>query len=102
MQVIETEIPAVKRVIPKRHGDDRGWFSEVYRADLLAGYGPGLDESRIPFWVLAATIRWAVIAADQGARFLSGVERTLELALTAHLLPALEWQVLQQVETLDA
>ena len=39
MQVIETEIPAVKRVIPKRHGDDRGWFSEVYRADLLAEHG---------------------------------------------------------------
>ncbi len=72
------------------------------REDLLAGYGPGLDESRIPFWVLAATVRWAVIAADQGARFLSGTEWTLELALTAHLLPALEWQVLQQVEMLDA
>ncbi|MFF8802168.1 MULTISPECIES: dTDP-4-dehydrorhamnose 3,5-epimerase [unclassified Methylobacterium] len=39
MQVIETEIPAVKRVIPKRHGDDRGWFSEVYRADQLAEHG---------------------------------------------------------------
>ncbi|GAA0249189.1 dTDP-4-dehydrorhamnose 3,5-epimerase [Methylorubrum aminovorans] len=39
MQVIETEIAAVKRVIPKRHGDDRGWFSEVYRADVLAERG---------------------------------------------------------------
>lgn len=39
MQVIETEIPAVERVIPKRHGDDRGSFSEVYRADLLAEHG---------------------------------------------------------------
>lgn len=39
MQVIETEIPAVKRVLPKRHGDDRGWFSEVYRADQLAEHG---------------------------------------------------------------
>nr|WP_321182397.1 dTDP-4-dehydrorhamnose 3,5-epimerase [Methylobacterium sp. Leaf122] len=39
MQVIDTEIPAVKRVIPKRHGDDRGWFSEVYRADILSEHG---------------------------------------------------------------
>ncbi|UGB24882.1 dTDP-4-dehydrorhamnose 3,5-epimerase [Methylorubrum sp. B1-46] len=39
MHVIETEIPAVKRVIPKRHGDDRGWFSEVYRADVLTERG---------------------------------------------------------------
>jgi len=39
MRVIETEIPAVKRVIPKRHGDDRGWFSEVFRVDQLAEGG---------------------------------------------------------------
>lgn len=39
MQVIDTAIPAVKRVIPKRHGDDRGWFSETFRADVLAQSG---------------------------------------------------------------
>ncbi|GJE56889.1 dTDP-4-dehydrorhamnose 3,5-epimerase [Methylobacterium thuringiense] len=39
MRVIETEIPAVKRVIPKRHGDERGWFSEVFRVDQLAEGG---------------------------------------------------------------
>lgn len=72
------------------------------REDFLAGYGPGADPSRLPFWELAATIRWAVIAADQGARFLSGAERGIELALTAHMVPGLEWQVLQQVESLDA
>ena len=39
MRVIETAIPAVKRVIPVRHGDARGWFSEVFRADRLAAGG---------------------------------------------------------------
>ncbi|NEU12811.1 dTDP-4-dehydrorhamnose 3,5-epimerase [Methylobacterium sp. BTF04] len=39
MQVIGTEIPAVKRVVPKRFGDDRGWFSETYRADALMAGG---------------------------------------------------------------
>ena len=39
MRVIETEIPAVKRVVPKRHGDERGWFSETFRVDLLAQAG---------------------------------------------------------------
>ncbi|MCE4226731.1 dTDP-4-dehydrorhamnose 3,5-epimerase [Methylobacterium sp. C25] len=39
MRVIETEIPEVKRVIPKRHGDERGWFSEVFRMDQLAERG---------------------------------------------------------------
>ncbi|MBX9932352.1 MAG: dTDP-4-dehydrorhamnose 3,5-epimerase [Methylobacterium sp.] len=39
MRVIETEIPAVKRVVPVRHGDARGWFSETFRADILAANG---------------------------------------------------------------
>jgi len=30
MQVEETAIPAVKIIIPKKHGDFRGFFSEVY------------------------------------------------------------------------
>lgn len=39
MRVIETEIPAVRRVVPNRFGDDRGWFSETFRADVLADAG---------------------------------------------------------------
>jgi aminoglycoside phosphotransferase (APT) family kinase protein len=72
------------------------------RAALLEGYGPAADASRLPFWELAASIRWAVIAADQGARHLSGQERGLELALTAHIIPELELDILRQVEALDA
>lgn len=72
------------------------------RAALLEGYGRGADPSRLPFWELAASIRWAIIAADQGARHLSGVERNLELALTAHIIPELEMDILRQAEALDA
>ncbi|WP_421989842.1 phosphotransferase family protein [Roseococcus sp.] len=72
------------------------------RGALLEGYGPGADPSRLPFWELAASLRWAVIAADQGARHLSGQERGLELALTAHIIPELELDILRQVEALDA
>ncbi|MBY0260566.1 dTDP-4-dehydrorhamnose 3,5-epimerase [Methylobacterium sp.] len=39
MQVIETDIPVVRRIVPKRFGDARGWFSETYRADVLAKAG---------------------------------------------------------------
>ncbi|AWN41150.1 dTDP-4-dehydrorhamnose 3,5-epimerase [Methylobacterium durans] len=39
MKVIPTDIPAVTRVVPQRFGDDRGWFSETYRADVLADSG---------------------------------------------------------------
>lgn len=39
MDVIETEIPDVKRIAVKRFGDTRGWFSETFRADTLARAG---------------------------------------------------------------
>ena len=39
MRVIATEIPDVRRVVPSRHGDARGWFCETYRADALAAAG---------------------------------------------------------------
>lgn len=72
------------------------------REALLEGYGPAADPARLPFWELAASIRWAVIAADQGVRHLSGQERGLELALTAHIIPELELDIIRQVEELDA
>ncbi|WP_027284712.1 phosphotransferase family protein [Rubritepida flocculans] len=76
------------------------------REAFLAGYaeaaGAPPDPARLPFWELAASIRWAVIAADQGGRHLSGVERSLELALTAHIVPELELDILRQAEALDA
>ena len=39
MEVIETRIPAVKRIVPKRFGDERGWFAETFRADVLERAG---------------------------------------------------------------
>ena len=72
------------------------------RDAFLDGYGPDVDPTRLPFWELAASIRWAVIAADQAARHLSGAEPSLELALTGHIIPALEADILAQVEAMDA
>jgi dTDP-4-dehydrorhamnose 3,5-epimerase len=43
MQVIETEIPAVKILVPKRHGDHRGFFSEVYNRRALAEAGVDVE-----------------------------------------------------------
>ncbi|WP_375408998.1 dTDP-4-dehydrorhamnose 3,5-epimerase, partial [uncultured Methylobacterium sp.] len=59
MRVIETEIPAVKRVVPVRHGDARGWFSETFRADLLAASGIANDfvQDNQSFSVPKGTIR---------------------------------------------
>jgi dTDP-4-dehydrorhamnose 3,5-epimerase len=39
MQVIPTEIPAVKLIVPKKFGDHRGFFSEVYSRKALETLG---------------------------------------------------------------
>jgi aminoglycoside phosphotransferase (APT) family kinase protein len=72
------------------------------RAALYEGYaevaGHPPEHARVLWWELAAHIRWATIALDQAERHLSGVEPNLELALTGHLVPELEWQVLAMAE----
>jgi aminoglycoside phosphotransferase (APT) family kinase protein len=66
--------------------------------DFLAGYQQitgrtvGFDETR--YWQAMAHIRWAVIALQQAERHRSGAEPSLELALTAHIVPELEWEIL--------
>ncbi|MBR0680975.1 phosphotransferase family protein [Roseomonas eburnea] len=71
------------------------------RAALYEGHG-GVDDARVRWWELAAHIRWASIAVDQAERHISGVERNLELALTGHIVPGLEWEILRMVEARNA
>jgi dTDP-4-dehydrorhamnose 3,5-epimerase len=39
MQVISTEIPEVKEIRPVRHRDPRGFFSEIFREEVLHRHG---------------------------------------------------------------
>jgi dTDP-4-dehydrorhamnose 3,5-epimerase len=39
MQVEQLTIPEVLLVTPNKHGDERGFFSETFRADVLAAQG---------------------------------------------------------------
>ena len=57
--MIETAIPAVKRIVPRRHGDERGWFCETYRADQLAAAGIACHfvQDNQSFTALPGTIR---------------------------------------------
>lgn len=68
--------------------------------DFFSGYeeasGRAVDRDRVRYWQAMAHARWAAIAAGQGDRFVSGGERTLELALTAHMVPELELQLLRE------
>jgi dTDP-4-dehydrorhamnose 3,5-epimerase len=39
LQITPLEIPAVLSITPTKHGDERGFFSEVYRGDVFAAHG---------------------------------------------------------------
>lgn len=43
MEVVETAIPEVKIITPKKFGDHRGFFSETYNKRALAGAGVDFD-----------------------------------------------------------
>lgn len=92
---------------------DIGWFTakcwRFARPDLEAGGIGKLDDflrgynsvtslqiapAELNFWQVFATIRWAVIALQQGERHVSGTEISLELALTGRMLPELNQDIL--------
>ncbi|MFJ3485934.1 phosphotransferase family protein [Pseudomonas sp. NPDC090202] len=93
--------------------EDLGWFTaRCWRfsrpdreaggvgelAAFLDGYqtisGLQIDAEDLRFWQLMAHLRWAVVALQQVQRHVSGQQRSLELALTGHLLPELEQEIL--------
>ncbi len=43
MQIVSTAIPEVKEIRPIRHLDPRGFFSEIFRVDMLRRHGIELD-----------------------------------------------------------
>ena len=82
--------------------DDREAGGIGTREALFRGYqeeaGIGVDRDRVLYFEVLATVRWAVLALQQGQRHLSGAQRSLELALTGRMVPELELDALEQVE----
>jgi aminoglycoside phosphotransferase (APT) family kinase protein len=72
------------------------------REDFYRGYesvsGRRLDRSLVHYWEVMAHLNWAVIAIQQAERHLSGEETSLLLALTGHIVPELEFEVLAMTE----
>lgn len=100
--------------------EDLGWMLAKYwrfgayeleaggigsREAFLSGYeeatGRAVDRAVVPYWEVMATVRWAVIAMMQAARHYQGHESSLELALTAHVLPVLELDLLTRVREIE-
>lgn len=70
--------------------------------DFLAGYaqagGRETPFAETRYWQAMAHLRWAVIALEQAERHRSGAQPSLELALTAHIVPELEQEILALTE----
>lgn len=75
----------------------RAAFLDAYEAAT----GTALDRQAVVAWELFATIRWGLVALQQAARHHAGGEASLELALTAHVVPTLEQDVLDYVEAIE-
>jgi aminoglycoside phosphotransferase (APT) family kinase protein len=84
--------------------DEREAGGIAEREALYRGYesasAVAVDRDQIHYWEIMATVRWAVLALQQGRRHVSGEQRSLELALTARMVPELELDALDQVERL--
>jgi aminoglycoside phosphotransferase (APT) family kinase protein len=70
----------------------------AHAADFIEEYearsGRALDAFALRYWQVMAHVRWAVIALQQRERHRSGIEPSLELALTGHILSDLEHEIL--------
>lgn len=72
-----------------------GSIDAVFKGYEAEG-GRILDRAQLKYWQVMATMRWAVIGLQQADRFVSGGERNLELALTAHIIPELALEILSE------
>ncbi|MFJ3370554.1 phosphotransferase family protein [Pseudomonas sp. NPDC086251] len=72
------------------------------REDFYRGYeaesGRRIDRDQVRYWEVMAHVRWAIIAIQQAERHISGEEESLLLALTGHIVPKLEWEILNMTE----
>lgn len=93
--------------------EDVGWiFAKCWRfagkrlpaggiaeaADFLAPYqresGRTVTAEALVYWQVMAHVRWAMIALQQARRHLSGIQPSLELALTGRIVAELEHEIL--------
>jgi aminoglycoside phosphotransferase (APT) family kinase protein len=72
------------------------------REDFYRGYeaesGRRIDRAQVQYWEVMAHMNWAIIALQQAQRHTSGEEESLLLALTAHIVPELELEILIMTE----
>lgn len=82
---------------PEREAGGIAPREPFYRAYTEAS-GRAIDAGAVHYWEVMAHVRWAVIALHQAQRHVSGVEPSLELALTGRIAGECELEVLLLTE----
>ena len=75
---------------------------EAFYRGYEAESGEHIDAGIVTWWEVMATVRWAVIALQQGMRHISGEEPSLELALTGRRIGELELDMMTQLKAMGA
>lgn len=70
-----------------------GQREDFYRA-YEAEAGRPIARDQVHYWEVMAHMNWAVIALQQAERHVSGKETSLLLALTGHVVPELEYEIM--------
>jgi aminoglycoside phosphotransferase (APT) family kinase protein len=82
--------------------DDKEAGGIAAREAFIGAYeracGRRIDRARVRYFEAMAHARWAVIALQQAERHDSGRQPSLELALTGHVVPELELELLRMTE----
>lgn len=78
MKLRETELDGVVELTPTRHGDDRGWFSEVWNRSTIADLGIALD------WVQDNEAKSAAAGTVRGLHFQTEPHAQDKLVRAAH------------------
>ncbi len=75
------------------------------RIPFYTGYqaqsGRSIDTGIVRYWEVMANVRWAIIALQQNARYTSGSNQTLELALIGRRSAEMELEILTLTERQD-
>ncbi len=60
-----------------------------------------LDENKIRFWEIMGNLRWAIGAAQQGERHLSGKDRGIEFASIGRRVAEMEFEAMRLIEEIQ-
>jgi aminoglycoside phosphotransferase (APT) family kinase protein len=84
-------------------GEEREAGGIGKKEDFFRGYesvsGQPLNRALVHYWEVMAHAAWAIIAIQQADRHVSGEEKSLLLALTGHIVPELEYEILTLTES---